>query len=275
LHRSIDRPFLTSKDVDTWLAGPGQCRLDDFRAELRAPWFFADARIRRRIFADVGKRWNGDARFRLDVEQSLRAVPECLLEVARRLAANQLLALASEDSVRRIVAVPRAAVAAALTGRVHRELAPLHTLEPYPGLLETLLRRLAAATENASFRELRRASTAIPSAPRALILGGEGRLRWGEGPTPRGTWWVLETRMSSNDFTRDEAREAIARTLRPALRKLKKDLSRRQRESRISIGDRAVDIAVEPAARATPLGPRRRRKPQSGVVVVTSAELDG
>jgi len=147
LRRSTDRPLLTSKDVELWLAGPGLTRREELAAGLRFPWFFGRTRLRRRIFSDLRQRWNDDPRFRLDVEQSLRALPECLLELARRLAASQLLALASEDSVRRIVAVPRRAAAAALTHRLRRELGPLHSLERYPGLLDALLRRLAETAE--------------------------------------------------------------------------------------------------------------------------------
>jgi hypothetical protein len=274
LRRRKRHPLLTWKDVDVWLAGPGRPFAGGFRAELRVGWFFAERRLRRRILAELGKRWNEDPRFPLDVEQSLRAMPECLLDCARRLAANQLLALASEDSVRRIVAVPRAAATEALARRVHRELAPLHDVARYPGLLWSLLQRLAAEAERRHFRAMRRASTAIASAPRALVLGGEGRLEWGSGDGPRGTWWVLETRMSSNDFTRDDARAAIARALQPALRALRKDLRKRAPESRSSIGDRAVEIAAEPVSTALPPGPRPWRRPQSGVVVVTSAQLD-
>ena len=274
MRRHDDRSLLTSRDVRDWLAAEGRARHADFRTELRAPWFFGESRIRRRILADLGKRWNADARFRLDVEQSFRALPECLLEVARRLAANQLLALASEDSVRRIVAVPRAAAAEAFRRRVHRELAPLHALERYPGLLVALLGRLATDHEEAAFKAHRRGSLAVPSAPRAVILGGEPGLRWGDKRAPRGYWWVLETRMSSNDFTREEARAAIARSLRPTLRKLKKELSRRETESRRSIGARALEIAAEAAPTPGPApGPRQRRRPESGVVVVSSAEL--
>lgn len=274
MRRSTDLPLLTAKDVDLWLAGPGLDRREELAAGLRLSWFFGKTRLRRRILTDVRRRWNDDARFRLDVEQSLRALPECLLELARRLAANQLLALASEDSVRRIVAVPRRAATVAFARRVHRELAPLHSLERYPGLLEALIRRLAEAAEKKLFRELRRGSASILTAPRALVLGGEPRLEWGGASGPRGTWWVLETRMSSNDFTRDDAREATTRALRPTLRKLRKELARRESASRTSIGDRAMGVATETSAPAPPPGPRRRRRPQSGVVVVTSSQLD-
>ncbi|MGH2570002.1 MAG: hypothetical protein ACRDGR_02170 [bacterium] len=274
MRRRKRHPLLTWKDVDVWLAGPGRPFAAGLRKELRAGWFFAERRLRRRILAELGERWNKDPRFPLDVEQSLRAMPECLLECARRLATNQLLALASVDPVRRIIAVPRAAAAEALARRLHRELAPLHDVERYPGLLWSLLQRLAVETEHRQFRALRRASTAIPSAPRALILGGERKLQWGSDGAPRGTWWILETRMSSNDFTRDEARASIARTLRPAVRALHRDLRKRAPESRSSIGDRAVEIAAEPVSTALPPGPRPWRKPQSGVVVVTSAQLD-
>jgi hypothetical protein len=137
-----------------------------------------------------------------------------------------------------------------------------------------LLQRLAVQAEHKHFRALRRTSTAIPSAPRALILGGERRLEWGSDGAPRGTWWVLETRMSSNDFTREDARAAIARTLRPAVRALRKDLRKRALESRGSIGDRAVEIAAEPVSTGLPPGPRPWRRRQSGVVVVTSSQLD-
>jgi len=274
LRRRTTLSLLNPKDVDAWLAGPGRPHADGFRAELRVGWFLGRSRVRRRILDELVCRWNDDARFRLDVEQSLRSLPECLLDVARRLAANQLLALSSEDSVRRLVAVPRPAAAEALARRVHRELAPLHSLERYPGLLSALLHRLAVATEDEGFRTMHRTSTPIPAAPQALVLGGERRLRWGSTRGTRGTWWVLETRLSSNDFTQDEARRSMTRSLRPALRKLRKDLARREPESRASIGDRAVSVAVEPAVPALPPGPRRHRRPESGVVVVRSADLD-